>query len=206
MIRWLKDIFYRFSLKVVRQPALRKYENQVASGVLVIGEGTYGIPDVEVYKGSEARVIIGKYCSIAGGVKMITGGNHTIDTVSQYPFRIMNGLPGAYEDGNPYTKGDIVIGNDVWISTGSTVLSGVTIGDGAIISSGSIVTGDIPPYTIAGGIPAKVIRNRFTPEQAEALLKIKWWEWDKQKILDHVPQLASGDIDSFIQQHLKDQH
>ena len=95
-------------------------------------------------------------------------------------------------------KGDIVIGNDVWIGYGAVILSGVTIGDGAIIGTNALVTKDIPPYTIAGGIPAKPLKKRFSEEQISALMKIKWWDWSEEEILKNLKFIKSGDTDSLI--------
>jgi len=153
-----------------------QYEEIIKNGILQIGCHTYGRPTVHVYKGSESRVIIGNFCSISPGVVMITGGIHCMNWVSSFPFRIRWKMDGAFQDGMPYTKGDIIIGSDVWIGTDAMILSGVTIGDGAIIASRSVVTENIPPYAIVAGISAKIIRFRFNQDAVEQLLRIKWWE------------------------------
>ena len=168
------------------------------AGHLEIGRGTYGMPKVMVFKGSEAKAKIGRYCSIGPGVVLITGGNHPIEWVSTYPFRAELGMEGAFADGMPSTKGDIVVGNDVWIGSGVTVMSGVRIGDGAVICADSIVTSDVPPYSLAGGVPAKFIKKRFGEEEIAWLLEMKWWDWDEKKILDHVPYLSGPDVQGFI--------
>lgn len=99
---------------------------------------------------------------------------------------------------NNYTKGDVVIGNDVWIASGVTIMSGVTIGDGAVIASNSHVVKNIEPYSIVGGNPAKLIKYRFSPEQINKLLEIKWWYWDDDKINKFIPLLYNPNIDQFI--------
>ena len=95
-------------------------------------------------------------------------------------------------------KGDIIIGNDVWIGYGAVILSGVTIGDGAIIGTNALVTKDVPPYTIAGGIPAKPLKKRFSEEKISALMKIKWWDWSEEEILKNLKFIKSGDTDSLM--------
>ena len=192
--------FYEFLKK---QHKYYHYKNKIREGFLVIGEHSYGMPDVHVYKGSEAKVVIRKYCSIAPDVTFITGGIHPVDWVSTYPFRANWRLPGAEEDGMPATKGDIIVDNDVWIGTHTIVLSGVTIGDGTVICSGAVVTKDVPPYSIAGGVPAAVIKRRFSQREIEALEKIRWWEWDHEKILKNVHLLSEPQVKVFLRENGK---
>lgn len=148
------------------------------------------------------RLIIGRFCCIACGAKFIfNSANHTLSSLSTYPFPIfyeewgqdMEEVTSAWDN-----KGDIVIGNDVWIGYGAVILSGVTIGDGAIIGTNALVTKDVAPYTIAGGIPAKPIRKRFSEEKVSALMKIKWWDWSEEKILKNLKFIKSGDTDSLM--------
>ncbi len=101
----------------------------------------------------------------------------------------------------PITKGNIIIGNDVWIGSNVIILSGVHIGDGAVICAGSVVTKDIEPYSIAGGVPAKQIRKRFTDEAVEKLLQIQWWNWEEEEIKKWIPLLSSPDINSFLEKY-----
>ena len=128
----------------------------------------------------------------------ITGGIHPRHWVSQYPFRDKWKLPNAFKDGMPSTKGDIIVGSDVWIGTGALVLSGVTIGDGAVIAAKAVVVDDVPPYSVVAGVPAKVTKYRFDPKTIDKLLLIRWWEWDDSKIRDAIPLLSSHKIDEFI--------
>jgi acetyltransferase-like isoleucine patch superfamily enzyme len=176
-------------------------ETMLEDGRLKIGEYTYGTPIIDNYKGSEQKVIIGKYCSISKNVRIITGGIHPPHWVSTYPFRSKFKQDGAFADGMPTSNGAINIGNDVWIGTGVTILSGVTIGDGAIIGAGAIVSKNIPPYAIAIGIPAKVIKYRFDAQQIEKLQKLKWWNWDNKKIIENINLLSSNKLDEFISIH-----
>ncbi len=147
------------------------------------------------------KLIIGKFCSIACGAKfMFTSGNHTLKSLSNYTFPIFfdewqldkKNITSAWDN-----KGDIVIGNDVWIGYEAVITSGVKIGDGAIIGTRALVTKDVPPYAIVGGVPAKIIRKRFDEQTIEKLLKIKWWDWDKEKIKKHVTAIQNGKIDEL---------
>ena len=107
------------------------------------------------------------------------------------------------EMGHPSCKGDIIIGNDVWIGAKSTIMSGVKIGDGVIIAAGALVTKDVEPYSVVGGNPAKHIKYRFDEEQIVDLLKIKWWEWNEDMIKEEAMLLWSRDINFFIGKHKK---
>ena len=144
------------------------------------------------------KLKIGKFCSIACGSKFLfTSANHTLGSLSTYTFPIFfdewgldaKNIRSAWDN-----KGDIVIGNDVWIGYEAVILSGVTIGDGAIIGTRAVVTKDVPPYTIVGGVPAKPIRRRFDDETIAELLRQRWWDWDKEKISRNISAIQSGDI------------
>ncbi|MDL2259078.1 CatB-related O-acetyltransferase [Eubacteriales bacterium OttesenSCG-928-K08] len=148
------------------------------------------------------KLIIGKFCSIACGAKFIfTSANHTLDSLSTYTFPLFyegwdldkKDVASAWDN-----KGDIVIGNDVWIGYEAVILSGVHIGDGAIIGARAVVTKDVPPYTIVGGVPAKEIRKRFDERTVSKLLEAKWWDWPPQKIQQALPFIQSGDISKLF--------
>ena len=146
------------------------------------------------------RLIIGKFCSIACGAKFLfNSSNHTLSSLSTYPFPIFvaewdtNMLVTEAWD----NKGDIVIGNDVWIGYEAVIMAGVRIGNGAIIGTRSVVTKDVPPYAIVGGVPARRIRNRFDDSVIEILQKIKWWDWDIEKIRDHLQAIRNADIETL---------
>ena len=147
------------------------------------------------------RLIIGKYCSIACGAKFIfTSANHTLKSLSTYPFPLFFeewGLDKTNVTDAWDNKGDIMIGNDVWIGYGAVIMSGVTIGDGAIVGTRAVVTKDVPPYTIVGGVPAKPIRKRFSDEIISLLLEIKWWEWSEDKIKKNIFAISEGRIDNL---------
>jgi chloramphenicol O-acetyltransferase type B len=171
----------------------------IERGVLTMGRGSYGDPKIDYFEdGTKAR--IGSFCAIAGGVSLMLGGNHRTDWVSTYPVRIKYLLPGAFTDGHPASKGDIEIGNDVWIGRDAHIMSGVTIGDGAVIAAFSVVTHDVDPYVIVAGSPARPIRTRFSPEIVDALLRIAWWDWPDEQIVERVAALCSPDIEAFVEQ------
>lgn len=146
------------------------------------------------------KLIIGKFCQIVSGIKIImNGANHRMSSVTTYPFNIMG---NGWEKVTPKLKdlsfkGDTVIGNDVWIGKNVTILPGVHIGDGAIIGANSVVTKDIPAYHIAGGNPCKIIRKRFEDELINYLEEIKWWDWDEKKIFDNLEILCSSDLEKI---------
>ena len=150
------------------------------------------------YEINHDRLIIGKFCSIACGARFIlNSANHTLKSLSTYPFPLFfeeweldrKNVARSWDN-----KGDIVIGNDVWIGYEAIILSGVTIGDGAIIASRAVVTEDVPPYTIVGGVPAKAIRKRLSEQTISHLLKIKWWDWTKERIAQNIDAIQSGNI------------
>ena len=150
------------------------------------------------YEINHDKLIIGKFCSIAcGACFILNSANHTLKSLSTYPFPLFfeeweldrKNVTRSWDN-----KGDIVIGNDVWIGYEAIILSGVTIGDGAIIASRAVVTEDVLPYTIVGGVPAKAIRKRFSEQTISHLLKIKWWDWTKERITQNIDAIQSGDI------------
>jgi len=138
------------------------------------------------------KLIIGKFCMIASDVTFImNGGNHLTEATSAYPFAIFGGAWQDAMQGKSYpTKGDTVIGNDVWIGHGATLMPGVKIGDGAIIATKAVVTKDVEPYTIVGGNPAKEIKKRFSEDIISKLLELQWWDWDIEKITLNVHKLT----------------
>ena len=153
------------------------------------------------YPINQDKLIIGKFCSIACGAKFIfNSANHKLSSISTYPFPIffeewglnVKDITAAWDN-----KGDIVIGNDVWIGYEAVILSGVSIGDGAVIGTHAVVTKDVPPYTIVGGVPAKPIRKRFQREIVDAMLKIKWWDWPKDRIAHYLTDIQSGNIEGI---------
>ena len=145
---------------------------------------------------------IGKFCSIACGAKFrFTSGNHSLQSLSTYTFPIFYeewGLDAKDIRSAWDNKGDIVIGNDVWIGYEAVILSGVTIGNGAIVGARAVVTKDVPPYTIVGGVPARSIRRRFGEETIKKLETLRWWDWDEERIKRSIPAIQSGDIEALL--------
>ena len=149
------------------------------------------------------KLQIGKFCSIACGVKFLfNSANHTLSSFSTYPFPLFfeewglekKDITNAWDN-----KGDIVIGNDVWVGYEAAILAGVTIADGAIIGTRAVVTKDVPPYTIVGGVPAKPIKRRFSEETISALLEIQWWDWSEERIARNISAIQSGNIEQLKQ-------
>lgn len=142
------------------------------------------------------KLIIGKFCSIACGAKFLfTSANHKMSSLSTYPFPIFYEEWGldAKDIRNAWdNKGDIIIGNDVWIGYEAVIMAVVTIGDGAIIGTRAVVTKDVPPYTIVGGVPAKPIRKRFDDATVERLIKLRWWDWEYEKIAQSIAAIQAG--------------
>lgn len=147
------------------------------------------------------RLIIGKFCSIACGAKFIFNcANHKLKSLSTYTFPLFFeewDLPKQEVATAWDNKGDIVIGNDVWIGYDAVIMAGVTIGDGAIIGSRAVVTKDVEPYTIVGGVPAKEIRKRFEPATIERIKSLKWWDWNAERIRKAIHSIQYGDIESL---------
>ena len=165
---------------------------------------SYGKKNIKVHFGGHGyNVYIGNFCSIALNLNIYVGGNHRTDWITTYPFghihqSVFNTFNGK---GHPSSKGNVIIGNDVWIGNNVTIMSGVRIGDGAVIANNSHVVKDVPAYTIVGGNPAKHIRKRFSDEQIESLVNIKWWNWSVEKINENAQLLCSEIIDEFIKRH-----
>lgn len=178
-------------------------KNIIKNPNIIVGDYTYydDFDDVENFEKNVKyhfdftgdKLIIGKFCMIASGVKFImNGANHLTDAISAYPFAIFGHDWQHAMEGKSYpTKGDTIIGNDVWIGHNATIMAGVKIGDGAIIATNATVTKDVPPYSIVGGNPAQLIRKRFSEEKIQELLQLAWWDWDIEKITANVQMLTS---------------
>src|SRR5258708_15431344 len=169
-----------------------------------IGQYSYGVPTVFDFT-KKYKLIIGKFCSISENVVIFLDGNHRIDWVTSYPpkgFLITHGSHLQYPGGHPASKGDVIIGNDVWLAYGATILSGVKINDGAVVAAGAVVSKDVPAYAVVAGNPAKVVKYRFSPETIEKLLKIQWWNWSKEKIEKNVNKLLSPNVEQFVNEFI----
>lgn len=141
------------------------------------------------------RLIIGKFCSIATDVRFImNGGNHPTTWLTTYPFPVFgHGWEAALPPAWP-TKGDTVVGNDVWLGYSALVMPGVAIGNGAIIATAAVVTKDVPAYAIVGGNPATVLRYRFDPDTIARLEALRWWDWDAAKVTRNVKAICGADV------------
>jgi virginiamycin A acetyltransferase len=191
-------------------PQICFIQNTVTNPNIIIGDYTY-YDDPEDSENFERnvlyhfpfigdRLVIGKFCALARGVKFImNGANHKLDGFSTYPFQIFG---NGWEKVTPQTgelpyKGDTVIGNDVWIGYEAVTMPGVQVGDGAIIAAKSVVVSDVSPYTIVGGNPAKRIRQRFEDEVIQALLEVAWWNWDIETITRNLEKIVAADIEGL---------
>ena len=179
-------------------------KNIVTNPNIIVGDYTY-YDDFEDVANFEKNVkyhfdfigdklIIGKFCMIASGTTFImNGGNHLTEAATAYPFAIFGGAWQNAMEGKSYpTKGDTIIGNDVWIGHGATIMPGVHIGNGAIIATKAVVTKNVEPYTIVGGNPAKPIKKRFSEATISRLLELQWWDWDIEKITQNLGKLTSN--------------
>lgn len=155
------------------------------------------------YPVNNDKLIIGKFCSIACGAKFLfNSANHSMASLSTYPFPLFFeewGLDKRNVTKSWDNKGNIIIGNDVWIGFEALILADVSIGDGAIIGSRAVVTKDVPPYTIAAGVPARPIRKRFDDDTISNLIKIKWWNWPDEIITENIQAIQSGNITKLME-------
>jgi virginiamycin A acetyltransferase len=151
------------------------------------------------YQALGDRLVIGRFCALATGVQFVmNGANHAMDAISTYPFDI---FAGGWEAGfdaaavhSAASKGDTIVGNDVWIGGEAMILPGVTIGDGAIVGTRAVVARDVPPYAIVVGNPARVVKLRFPETDIQRLLAIRWWDWDATKITHNLDAIRGNDI------------
>lgn len=185
-------------------------KNIVKNPNIIVGDYTY-YDDFENVQNFEKNVkyhfdfvgdqlIIGKFCMIASGVTFImNGANHLSRSISSYPFAIFGHAWADAMEGKSYpSKGDTVVGNDVWIGFDATIMPGVQIGDGAIIASKAVVTKDVAPYSIVGGNPAELIRKRFPAEEIDQLLALKWWDWEIDRITSQVQNLTANKLSVLL--------
>jgi virginiamycin A acetyltransferase len=192
-------------------PQICFIKNTVSNPNIIIGDYTYydDLEDSENFERNVLyhfpfigdRLIIGKFCALATGIKFImNGANHKMDGFSTYPFQIFgNGWEKVMpQSGELPSKGDTIVGNDVWIGYEATIMPGVQIGDGAIIAAKSVVVGDVAPYTIVGGNPAKSIRQRFNDKTIAALREVAWWNWEIEKITRNLERIVAADIEALI--------
>jgi virginiamycin A acetyltransferase len=184
-------------------------KNIIRNPNIVVGDYTYYDDFEDVYNFEKNvkyhfdfvrdKLMIGKFCMIASGATFImNGANHLSKAISTYPFAIFSGWEHAMEGKSYPVKRDTVIGNDVWIGHNATIMPGVQVGDGAIVATNATVTRDVEPYTIVGGNPAQLIKKRFDDVTIEKLLKIRWWDWDIEKISQHVDKLTGLNVEALL--------
>lgn len=152
-----------------------------------------------LYPGAPERLVIGRFCQIAHGARFITASaNHDMTGLTTYPFPVFDPASRAAYTGALGPLPDTVIGHDVWIGHGALILPGVRIGHGAIIGAGAVVTGEVAPFTIVAGNPARPIRPRFAPDTIATLLRLGWWDWPQDRITAALPALLSGDLAALV--------
>ncbi len=186
--------------------SLKKYLNKTCSRKVKelqekypqyeIGRGTYGSPEIITWQ-EGATLKIGAFCSIAEGVKFFLGGEHRVDWVTTYPFSFL-WESGRHITGHPKTKGDVIVGNDVWIGAEAVIMSGVKIGDGAVVGARAVVTKNMEPYAIYAGNPARLVKKRFDEKTIQQLLALEWWNFTDEEIEQILPLMLNTDIRTFI--------
>ncbi|WP_210333481.1 CatB-related O-acetyltransferase [Rhizobium sp. ARZ01] len=181
---------------------LRKKPAALPRGV-TIGRYTYRVTPAHFHGSSfECQVHIGSFCSIAEHVVFVQMADHDLSRISSFP--LARRVFGSTES-NVTTKGPISVGHDVWIGRNALIMSGVTIGHGAVIGAGAVVTKDVPPYGIAVGNPAHVVKYRFSPEEIALLLRVQWWSWDDATLQSH-QALLTGPSEAFIEHFAAHSH
>lgn len=168
-----------------------------------IGDYSYGHPRVVDFR-EGIKLKIGKFCSIADDAVFMLGGEHRLDMVTTYPFAHFFQFANEFLDSHPRRRGDITIGNDVWIGQESMILSGVTVGNGAVVAARAVVAKDVEPYAIVGGCPARRIKYRVPQELLEPLNEIAWWDWPMAQIAEAMPLLLSSNIQGFVDRYKND--
>ena len=169
------------------------------AGIVTVEEHSYGFPRVYAWN-NETKLRIGKYCSIAEGVVILLGGEHRMDWVTTFPF---SALPQEWPvasviPGHPGTKGDVIIGNDVWIGHGAILLSGIRIGDGVVVGAGSVVSRDVEDYAVVAGNPAKFVKFRFDEQTRNQLKESSWWDWPHEKVVANLAKLMNPPDGSIL--------
>jgi len=173
----------------------RKYPNYK------MGYGSYGLPLVHDWQ-EGSTLEIGSFCSIAENVNVFLGGHHQSKWITTFPFPAFI-KSASHIEGYAFSRGDVIIGSDVWLCTGAVILSGVHIGHGAVIAAGAVVTKNVEPYSIVAGNPACHIRYRFKENDRLKLLKLEWWNWPVELISSAVPILCSGDTEELFKYYEK---
>ncbi|SMF43425.1 transferase hexapeptide (six repeat-containing protein) [Azospirillum oryzae] len=201
LLQWpgIHLMYIKFNHKCTDQDSRYSFNVNESPCVVSIGSFTYFSDPLElVTYGEPGKIEIGKFCSIADGVRIYFGGMHAMDGVSTYPAEMLaEWMPELAGPNSTSSKGPVVIGNDVWIGEGASILSGVTVGDGAIIGARAVVSRNVPPYGVAVGNPARVVRKRVPDADADFLLSIRWWSWPNDKIRRFARLIFGGDVEAF---------
>ena len=166
--------------------------NNLSTNILTVGRGSYAVDLSINFFIFNPHALIGRFCSIAEDIHFLIGGNHPYKNVSSFPFDVIDVVKKIFDTAEPIcckrpNPSQIIVGHDVWIGRGVTIMGGVKIGNGAVIGAGAVVAKNIPPYAIAVGNPARVIKYRFDEETIRKLLAVKWWNWDLKKNRGQLP-------------------
>lgn len=194
------------------RPFFFNLESHGNANVVMVGTGSY-VGDMEIGyfldNLNTPHILIGRFCSLSKKIYFLIGGNHSYKNVSSFPFDVPDVLQKIFVDNKaavkplPYSKRpnhfQVIVGHDVWIGYGVTVMGGVKIGNGAVIGANAVVAKDVPPYAIAVGNPARVVKYRFDAETVKKFLAVKWWNWSREKIVDNLPLM--DDVEKFLAAH-----
>lgn len=195
--------FNAFNLPKTALPILKDLIDEKAKNIVSVGEYTYGEPPIIRYWGGDYILKIGKFCSLADNITFFLGGDHQMQRLTTSPlfvfFKDME-MPSVQRR---LDKRKTTVGNDVWIGSGATIMSGVNISDGAVVGAMSVVASDVPPYAVAVGNPAKVIKYRFESDIIELLLRLKWWDWNEEQIKLNFQNLTSIPTKSLLEKLLQ---
>jgi acetyltransferase-like isoleucine patch superfamily enzyme len=184
------------SVRINPEPG-RFWQENFSRDQISTGRFSYGDPlRIRANGPDPSWVRIGQFCSIGPGVVFLDGGHHYAQRPTTSPLQWLMSLPMAVDW--MLDKGDVIVGNDVWIGRDARILSGVKIGHGAIVAGYSVVTKDVEPYAIVAGNPARVKGARFPDEQIERMLVLAWWDWPEEKIRRAAVDLLAPDIDAFL--------
>jgi len=174
-----------------------KLSLNLISNNIFVGEGTYG--NLNIFGLRKSKVIIGKYCSFAKGVTFLTDSEHDYNLVTTYPLKTLI-INKNKINTDAKMRGNIIIGNDVWLGYNALILGGVKIGDGAVIGANAVVTKDVSDYAIVAGNPARLIKYRFSASTIKKLKKIAWWDWSNEKIKQEYT-VFYGKVSDFIEKY-----
>ena len=199
----MNNVPLKGTLAYVRYWANRTHEALNKRDDVEIGDYTYGNPQIRTGAGI-VKCKIGKFCSIASGVSIQLTSDHHSDWISTYDLSVLlqgDDFEKAYNSKTCIAKGNVVIGNNVWICERAIILPGVTIGNGAIIAANCVVTKSVPAYSICAGIPGKIIKKRFSDEEIKILERIQWWNWPEEKILKGLSLIESNSVEDLLKFH-----